>query len=144
MKNDPRQLHLLVFAGYYPPHIGGLESHSDEFNKYLSQKGVDITVFTPRLPSSTAESEIRYNDVHPVKSPTSRGPASQEFNGVKNEIIASFADASVFVKVSDIRPLFKIVADDYLAKKYDKVAVIYTDYISTVVQKTCLQAVRGF
>ena len=60
---------------------------------------------------------------------------------MEREIAASFADASVFAKVSDIGPLFKIVADDYLAKKYDKVVVIYTDYISTVVQKTCLRQV---
>lgn len=60
---------------------------------------------------------------------------------IGKEIIASFTDASVFAKVSDIGPLFKIVADDYLAKKYDKVVVIYTDYVSTVVQKACLRQV---
>ena len=60
---------------------------------------------------------------------------------IKHEIIASFADASIFAKVSDVGPLFKIVEDDYLAKKYDKVVVIYTDYVSTVVQKTCLRQV---
>ena len=60
---------------------------------------------------------------------------------IEREIIASFADASVFTKVGDIEPLYKIVADDYLAKKYDKVVVIYTDYVSTVVQKTCLRQV---
>lgn len=60
---------------------------------------------------------------------------------LQKEIVASFADASVFTKVGDVEPLYKIVADDYLAKKYDKVVVIYTDYISTVVQKTCLRQV---
>ena len=70
-----------------------------------------------------------------------KGPARGQAAGAAREIIASFADASVFVKVSDIAPLYKIVADDYLAKKYDKVVVIYTDYISTVVQKTCLRQV---
>lgn len=57
---------LLIFSPYYPPHIGGLESHADEFNKYLSQKGVDITVFTPRLPQDAPETEIRHNNVHPL------------------------------------------------------------------------------
>lgn len=60
---------LLVFSPYYPPHIGGLESHSDEFNKYLSQKGVDITVFTPRLPQDAPESEIRHNGVKIIRFP---------------------------------------------------------------------------
>lgn len=56
---------LLIFCPYYPPHIGGLESHADEFNKYLSQKGIDIVVFTPRLPKDAPEKEIRHNNVYP-------------------------------------------------------------------------------
>lgn len=60
---------ILVFSPYYPPHIGGLESHADEFNKYLSQKGVDITVFTPRLPQDAPEKEIKYNDVKIIRFP---------------------------------------------------------------------------
>ena len=54
---------ILEFCPYYPPHIGGLENHADEFNKYLSQKGMDITVFTPRLPKDASEFETRYQDV---------------------------------------------------------------------------------
>ena len=60
---------ILVFAPYYPPHIGGLESHADEFNKYLSQKGIDITVFTPQLPINAPESEIKYNGVKIIRFP---------------------------------------------------------------------------
>jgi F-type H+-transporting ATPase subunit gamma len=60
---------------------------------------------------------------------------------MEREIVASFSDASVFAKVGDIEPLYKIVADDYLAKKYDKVVVIYTDYVSTVVQQTRIRQV---
>jgi len=60
---------LLVFSPYYPPHIGGLESHSDEFNRHLSQKGLDITVFTPRLPIKSLEKEVRYNNVEIIRFP---------------------------------------------------------------------------
>lgn len=60
---------ILVFCPYYPPHIGGLESHADEFNKYLSQKGADITVFTPRLSKDSLESEVKHNEVKIIRFP---------------------------------------------------------------------------
>jgi glycosyltransferase involved in cell wall biosynthesis len=48
---------LLVFSPYYPPHMGGLESHSAEFNKELAQLGNTITVFTPLLPKEAPPEE---------------------------------------------------------------------------------------
>jgi glycosyltransferase involved in cell wall biosynthesis len=41
---------LLVFSPYYPPHVGGLESHSAQFNNEISRVGYAVTVFTPDLP----------------------------------------------------------------------------------------------
>ena len=60
---------ILVFSPFYPPHIGGLETHSDEFNKHLSTKGVEITVFTPQLPKEAPEQEIRHNGVRVIRYP---------------------------------------------------------------------------
>lgn len=60
---------ILVFSPYYPPHIGGLESHAAEFNKYLSQKGAVITVFTPKLPKSAPKNEISHDNVTIIRFP---------------------------------------------------------------------------
>lgn len=60
---------ILIFAPYYPPHIGGLESHADEFNQYLSQAGADIVVFTPHLPKDALMSEIKYGRVEIIRFP---------------------------------------------------------------------------
>ena len=60
---------MLVFCPYYPPHVGGLESHADEFNKHISERGYGITVFTPRLPSSAPEQELRYKNVNIIRFP---------------------------------------------------------------------------
>ncbi len=49
---------LLVFSPYYPPHMGGLESHSAEFNQELTKLGYEVVVFTPDLPH-VEKSEIR-------------------------------------------------------------------------------------
>lgn len=60
---------LLVFSPYYPPHIGGLETHSDHFNKYLSYKGVDITVFAPKLPREAEAQEVLHKNVVVLRFP---------------------------------------------------------------------------
>jgi len=60
---------------------------------------------------------------------------------LKKEIVAAFADGVQFMTVADIKPISKIVIDEYLAKKYDKVVIIYTDYVSTVVQKTRIRQI---
>ena len=51
-------MNLLIFTPYYPPHIGGLESHAEEFNKHLANKDFIITVFSPRLPKDAPEKQI--------------------------------------------------------------------------------------
>ena len=57
------------------------------------------------------------------------------------DIIAAFPDGANFAKVTDIKPLSKIVMQDYLTKKYDKVVIIYTDYISAVNQQTRIRQI---
>ena len=60
---------LLIFSPYYPPHRGGLETHSDEFNKHFSKRGVAITVFTPHLPLESSAEEIVHENVSVIRFP---------------------------------------------------------------------------
>lgn len=48
---------ILVFSPYYPPHVGGLESHAAEFNEKISREGYQVTVFTPNLPKNNERNE---------------------------------------------------------------------------------------
>lgn len=52
------------------------------------------------------------------------------------EIIATFSDIGHLPAIENIRPLVKIILEEYVNKSYDKVVVVYTDYISTLFQKT--------
>ena len=67
MENQVKK--ILIFPPFYPPHIGGLESHSDEFNKHLAQKGVEIFVFTPRLPGDAPRSEKLSGGINILRFP---------------------------------------------------------------------------
>jgi glycosyltransferase involved in cell wall biosynthesis len=44
---------IIVFAPYYHPHIGGVESYARELNVQLAQRNFKLTVFTPHLPKNT-------------------------------------------------------------------------------------------
>jgi glycosyltransferase involved in cell wall biosynthesis len=56
-----RNLRLLIFSPYFPPHVGGLEGYVSDLNDVLLRSGdvEQITVFTPRLPGEAAAEEDR-------------------------------------------------------------------------------------
>jgi F-type H+-transporting ATPase subunit gamma len=57
------------------------------------------------------------------------------------EIVATFPELTYLPKIEDVRAVAKIVIADYLAKKYDKVAVIYTDFVSAINQHTKIRQI---
>lgn len=50
-------------------------------------------------------------------------------------LVAEFEKLDVTTEVIQIRPLAKLLIADYIAGKYDRVAVAYTDFVSTLLQK---------
>ncbi|MBD3300127.1 MAG: ATP synthase F1 subunit gamma [Candidatus Moranbacteria bacterium] len=59
----------------------------------------------------------------------------------KKNLVASFTDLNDQSGILDLKPVAKMIIDGYEAKKYDKVIVAYTDFISTVVSKPRLRQV---
>lgn len=49
-------------------------------------------------------------------------------------VVAEFDKPDVIKSISDISPMSKMIMTDFLNKKYDKVYLIYTDYISALKQ----------
>lgn len=60
---------LLVFAPYYPPHIGGLETYADELNRRLAEEGYEVLVVAPLLPSNLPGSESAANNLEILRFP---------------------------------------------------------------------------
>ncbi|QQR77932.1 MAG: glycosyltransferase family 4 protein [Candidatus Moraniibacteriota bacterium] len=62
-------LNILVFSPFYPPHIGGLESHAYEFNQHIAKHNIHISVFTPKLPLNTMEEEHQSENISIYRFP---------------------------------------------------------------------------
>jgi F-type H+-transporting ATPase subunit gamma len=60
---------------------------------------------------------------------------------MNQEIIASFPQLTYYSLIEDVRPLSKIVRESYLEKKYDKIVIAYTDYISAIKQQTKIRQI---
>lgn len=50
-------------------------------------------------------------------------------------IVAEFDKVDITTRVHEVRPLAKLVIDEYLKGVYDKIVIAYTDFVSTLVQK---------
>ncbi|MEX1997121.1 MAG: glycosyltransferase family 4 protein [Candidatus Andersenbacteria bacterium] len=48
---------ILVFCPLYPPHIGGLESHAEQWNEEMARTGYSITVWTPHIAGGATQEE---------------------------------------------------------------------------------------
>jgi len=66
----------------------------------------------------------------------SLGKTGLDFMVKKSHYIAAeFEKLDVTTEITEIRPLAKLLIEDYIAGKYDRVAIAYSDFVSTLVQK---------
>ena len=63
----------------------------------------------------------------------SKGANFMAKRGVK--IVAEFEKLDVTTEVTEIRPMAKLLINDFISEKYDKVVLAYSDFVSTLVQK---------
>ncbi|OGL83504.1 ATP synthase F1 subunit gamma, partial [Candidatus Uhrbacteria bacterium RIFCSPLOWO2_01_FULL_55_36] len=50
-------------------------------------------------------------------------------------VIAEFTKVDVTTRVDEVRPLAKLVMEEYLKGTYDRIVMVYTDFVSTLTQK---------
>jgi F-type H+-transporting ATPase subunit gamma len=53
-----------------------------------------------------------------------------------HNIIADFTKEDLTLRVADISAIARMIIQDFIEKKYDKIFVVYTDFISTMKQQT--------
>lgn len=93
-----------------------------------------------RIGSKKLESKMP-NDQLKIDFITVGKKSEQMVKRLNKNIIATFQKLDYVPTIEDIKPLSRIVLDEYLAKKYDKVVVVYTDYISTITQQVKLRQI---
>ncbi len=50
-------------------------------------------------------------------------------------IVAEFTKADITTRIDEVTPIAKLLIDDYLAGKYNRIVMAYTDFMSAVAQK---------
>lgn len=63
---------------------------------------------------------------------------------LKQPILASFTDITNNPKFEEILPIGRMIIDDFLAGKYDKVLLVYTDFVSAISQKPMILELLPF
>lgn len=57
-KETAAQRRIVVFCPLYPPHVGGLESHAQQWNEEMAKLGYSIVVWTPHIAGGLTEEEV--------------------------------------------------------------------------------------
>lgn len=60
----------------------------------------------------------------------------QAVRRMRGEIVASFPDVFDYPRVTDMQPVTRILLDEFQSGRVDRVVMVYTDYVSALVQKT--------
>jgi F-type H+-transporting ATPase subunit gamma len=94
-----------------------------------------IRTITRRIESKVPDGELKIDFITVGK----KGDAMVKRFG-KN-IIASFPNLTYNTKPEDVRALSGIVMEEYLKKNYDKVVVVYTDFISAINQQAKIRQI---
>ncbi len=90
---------------------------------------------TRRIDSSVPDEEIKIDFITVGKK------GATLVSKIGRNIIASFDELTYLPKMESVGALAKLVMDDYQNKKYDKVVIAYTDYVSTIVQQPKLRQI---
>ena len=64
----------------------------------------------------------------------------QAVRRMQGDIIASFTDVFDYPRVTDMRPVTKVILDEFLSGRVDRVVMVYTDYVSALVQRVKVRA----
>jgi len=62
-------------------------------------------------------------------------------DGSDAHILAAFAHLTYQPTVEEVRPMARLIMDEYLKKNYDKVVIVYTDFVSAINQQTKIRQV---
>lgn len=108
--------------------------NSQIFRKVIEQVKNPALIKTNRVGGKRIESKIPDSEIE-IDFITVGKKGAAAVRKIGKNIVAAFDELTYLPGITDVRALSRIVIDDYSAKKYDKVVVAYTDYVSAAVQQ---------
>lgn len=64
----------------------------------------------------------------------------QAIRRIRGNIIASFPEVFDYPRITDMRPITRIILQEFLSGRADRVVMVYTDYVSALVQRVKIRA----
>jgi len=93
-----------------------------------------------RIGTKRIESEVKNEDLK-IDFVTIGRRGENLVRKLGKKIVATFPDLTYLPKAEDVRPLAKLAMQEYSEKKYDKVVLVYTDYVSAIKQDTKIRQI---
>ncbi len=109
--------------------------NSQTIKKIIAQLDNPKNIATNRIGKKKVEPKVNLDEIK-IDFITIGRKGENIVRRLKKEIIATFPELTYLPGIESVRPLSKIIIDEYLEKKYDKVVIVYTDYISAMLQES--------
>jgi F-type H+-transporting ATPase subunit gamma len=104
------------------------------FKKLLQQIGSPKSLMVNRILNRKIESAVNENELE-IEYICIGKKGAKALNKINKKVNQVFSINNDIPKLNDVRPLAQLLIADYEKTKFDKVVVVYTDYVSAIKQE---------
>ena len=108
--------------------------NSQTIKKIMSQVNDPRNLIINRVGKEKIESKVELDELE-IDFITIGKKGEELVQRLGRKVLATFPELTYLPGIESVRPVAKVIIDEYLEKNYDKVVVVYTDFISAMSQE---------